>query len=405
MSMGYLTSNYGHYTSSQQAFYTMPTYDQYPSQMINNQTTYMPQITYAQTYPTYQTQMQYQQQDPAQFTHQDQFNQLPTVQTTTSTTTSRKRKSSTSSSSEASTTVTKRKAAKPPATKTQRPSKKSKKNTNEIENDQASPISDDDRNMKNFNKYILNKNVLFTDPSVSPGSVSVYSQDDSDMQQQRVMANVRERQRTQSLNEAFAQLRQSIPTMPCDKLSKIQTLKLAAYYIGVLYDLLNDSPDNKTESDASGGVAAGKMIGECLEMAGYMEDAANGSGSLCFSYSPESSSSVGVSPTSSVNSSGGKRRGSCQLNQSNSISPKWSWIFVLILSEFFKLYLNLYICIKGCCNFYVFLVLFFLLIWFMVFFARDSLFDDIFVDFRNYLMFNENNKKKIRKIIIEFYLF
>uniref|UniRef100_A0A671Q346 BHLH domain-containing protein n=1 Tax=Sinocyclocheilus anshuiensis TaxID=1608454 RepID=A0A671Q346_9TELE len=43
----------------------------------------------------------------------------------------------------------------------------------------------------------------------------------------RVMANVRERQRTQSLNDAFASLRKIIPTLPSDKLSKIQTLKLS----------------------------------------------------------------------------------------------------------------------------------------------------------------------------------
>lgn len=51
-----------------------------------------------------------------------------------------------------------------------------------------------------------------------------------DLQSQRVMANVRERQRTQSLNEAFASLRKIIPTLPSDKLSKIQTLKLASRY-------------------------------------------------------------------------------------------------------------------------------------------------------------------------------
>ncbi|XP_041367642.1 twist-related protein 2-like [Gigantopelta aegis] len=59
-----------------------------------------------------------------------------------------------------------------------------------------------------------------------------------DIQNQRVMANVRERQRTQSLNEAFAQLRKIIPTLPSDKLSKIQTLKLAARYIDFLYQVL-----------------------------------------------------------------------------------------------------------------------------------------------------------------------
>ena len=39
------------------------------------------------------------------------------------------------------------------------------------------------------------------------------------------MANVRERQRTQSLNEAFAALRKIIPTLPSDKLSKISFLE------------------------------------------------------------------------------------------------------------------------------------------------------------------------------------
>lgn len=54
----------------------------------------------------------------------------------------------------------------------------------------------------------------------------------------RVLANVRERQRTQSLNEAFSSLRRTIPTLPSDKLSKIQTLKLAARYIQFLYQVM-----------------------------------------------------------------------------------------------------------------------------------------------------------------------
>lgn len=48
-----------------------------------------------------------------------------------------------------------------------------------------------------------------------------------DVTYQRVNANVRERERTKSLNEAFVCLRKAIPTMPSDKLSKIQTIKLA----------------------------------------------------------------------------------------------------------------------------------------------------------------------------------
>lgn len=75
-----------------------------------------------------------------------------------------------------------------------------------------------------------------------------------EMQIQRVMANVRERQRTQSLNEAFASLRQIIPSLPSDKLSKIQTLQLATQYIEFLYQILSSSECAASE----GGEAAGE---------------------------------------------------------------------------------------------------------------------------------------------------
>lgn len=76
------------------------------------------------------------------------------------------------------------------------------------------------------------------------------SQSFEDIQNQRVLANVRERQRTESLNEAFAQLRKIIPTLPSDKLSKIQTLKLATRYIDFLYQVLRseETTDNKMTS-------------------------------------------------------------------------------------------------------------------------------------------------------------
>ncbi|KAL4221880.1 helix loop helix domain [Mactra antiquata] len=61
-----------------------------------------------------------------------------------------------------------------------------------------------------------------------------------ELQTQRCLANVRERQRTQSLNDAFTQLRTIIPTLPSDKLSKIQTLKLATRYIDFLYQVLRN---------------------------------------------------------------------------------------------------------------------------------------------------------------------
>ncbi|EZA58742.1 putative uncharacterized protein DDB_G0277255 isoform X2 [Ooceraea biroi] len=88
---------------------------------------------------------------------------------------------------------------------------------------------------------------------------------DADIQSQRTMANVRERQRTQSLNEAFSALRKIIPTLPSDKLSKIQTLKLAARYIDFLYHVLKtnvdggDSGEETTRSARSAILAAREM--------------------------------------------------------------------------------------------------------------------------------------------------
>ncbi|EEB15932.1 twist, putative [Pediculus humanus corporis] len=72
-----------------------------------------------------------------------------------------------------------------------------------------------------------------------------------ELQNQRVMANVRERQRTQSLNEAFTSLRKIIPTLPSDKLSKIQTLKLASRYIDFLYQVLNYGNSGVSEGEDS----------------------------------------------------------------------------------------------------------------------------------------------------------
>lgn len=69
---------------------------------------------------------------------------------------------------------------------------------------------------------IKNKKLKFPK---KPPSIKVDSDQNKAL---RSMANVRERQRTQSLNEAFGALRKIVPTLPSDKLSKIQTLKLAS---------------------------------------------------------------------------------------------------------------------------------------------------------------------------------
>lgn len=73
-----------------------------------------------------------------------------------------------------------------------------------------------------------------------------------EIQQARSLANVRERQRTQSLNEGFSSLRKIIPTLPSDKLSKIQTLKLAIRYIDFLYQVLEtDDHDARLASSCT----------------------------------------------------------------------------------------------------------------------------------------------------------
>lgn len=61
----------------------------------------------------------------------------------------------------------------------------------------------------------------------------------SQQAQQRHAANLRERRRMQSINEAFEGLRTHIPTLPYEKrLSKVDTLKLAISYISFLNDML-----------------------------------------------------------------------------------------------------------------------------------------------------------------------
>lgn len=88
--------------------------------------------------------------------------------------------------------------------------------------------------------------------SLAPSAISARPErveNFEDLHSQRVIANVRERQRTQSLNDAFASLRKIIPTLPSDKLSKIQILKLASRYIDFLYQVLqSDEMDAKLAS-------------------------------------------------------------------------------------------------------------------------------------------------------------
>ncbi|KAL0962048.1 hypothetical protein UPYG_G00335060 [Umbra pygmaea] len=59
---------------------------------------------------------------------------------------------------------------------------------------------------------------------------------------QRQAANVRERKRMFSLNEAFDELRRKVPTFAYEKrLSRIETLRLAIIYISFMTDLLENT--------------------------------------------------------------------------------------------------------------------------------------------------------------------
>ncbi|KDR18977.1 protein twist-like [Zootermopsis nevadensis] len=105
---------------------------------------------------------------------------------------------------------------------------------------------------------------LFNQENCDKHKVRRKSQSFEELQSQRIQANVRERQRTQSLNEAFASLRKIIPTLPSDKLSKIQTLKLAARYIDFLYQVLHCGvgPDGDNDGGDNAGSEA-RTPGPC----------------------------------------------------------------------------------------------------------------------------------------------
>ncbi|XP_075211816.1 pancreas transcription factor 1 subunit alpha-like isoform X2 [Lycorma delicatula] len=74
--------------------------------------------------------------------------------------------------------------------------------------------------------------------------------------QQRQAANLRERRRMQSINDAFEGLRAHIPTLPYEKrLSKVDTLKLAIGYINFLSELVRT---DRGQSEPCKGIGLGK---------------------------------------------------------------------------------------------------------------------------------------------------
>ncbi|XP_054165570.1 helix-loop-helix protein 10-like [Oppia nitens] len=92
-----------------------------------------------------------------------------------------------------------------------------------------------------------NNNLTVTN---SDGSVTKYITDRTTgvvrVVKRRVTANKKERRRTQSINSAFASLRDCIPNVPADtKLSKIKTLRLATSYITWLTAILDGPNDTR----------------------------------------------------------------------------------------------------------------------------------------------------------------
>ncbi|VDI74951.1 pancreas-specific transcription factor 1a, partial [Mytilus galloprovincialis] len=78
---------------------------------------------------------------------------------------------------------------------------------------------------------------------------------------QREAANLRERRRMQSINDAFEGLREHIPTLPYEKrLSKVDTLKLAIGYIGFLAELIKSDIENGDSVSSTSDDSTRKVI-------------------------------------------------------------------------------------------------------------------------------------------------
>ncbi|XP_048223902.1 pancreas transcription factor 1 subunit alpha [Perognathus longimembris pacificus] len=86
---------------------------------------------------------------------------------------------------------------------------------------------------------------------------------EAELQQLRQAANVRERRRMQSINDAFEGLRSHIPTLPYEKrLSKVDTLRLAIGYINFLSELVQaDLPLRGGAAGGGAGPGGGRRLG------------------------------------------------------------------------------------------------------------------------------------------------
>ncbi|XP_028048394.1 transcription factor 21 [Monomorium pharaonis] len=79
-----------------------------------------------------------------------------------------------------------------------------------------------------------------------------YMKDDMDSRAPRNAANARERARMRILSKAFCRLKTTLPWIPADsKLSKLDTLRLAATYIAHLRAVLRDDGEAHPETTKS----------------------------------------------------------------------------------------------------------------------------------------------------------
>lgn len=106
-------------------------------------------------------------------------------------------------------------------------------------------ISSETRRKRNHSSDDLHDKKRYRhDKNTSHANVA-YPSNMSHQNAHRVIANSRERQRTQALNESLNTLRKTIPTLPSDKVSKIQTLRLTAMYITFLRQVLQCNEVNE----------------------------------------------------------------------------------------------------------------------------------------------------------------
>ncbi|CAD6231550.1 GSCOCG00001465001-RA-CDS [Cotesia congregata] len=118
----------------------------------------------------------------------------------------------------------------------------------------------DQQNHQNSSQQKLDRHIDF---SILHHHMNSISHDSSSTliirPKRRNTANKKERRRTQSINNAFADLRDCIPNVPADtKLSKIKTLRLAASYIGYLMAVLESDKEDEPQTFRAEILSSGK---------------------------------------------------------------------------------------------------------------------------------------------------